>query len=552
ARVLVDERLDLAEDIAEGLGVAQGDPPDVAFIEIGMADGAGLALVHHVKALVPNVTVFAIVAANAIEHGAHAMALGAAGTLLLPLGGDEILSAVSTVKVRLAEKAASVELERAALVYSRAAGWMARVAELSDAPNRAAAAERLIEVVLEATHARGVAVYLSAAEKSSELVRAAATPSVEGAPMYGLEADVFAFAQKQRMLAVPLALRKLKVGQLLLGQSEDGPRSGRAGASLDARSAGARIDGLVKLLATQATSAFALLGDRERAHGAALKDPTSSAYSFAYYVDVAGREIDRARRSGRRFAVATIVQEVDDEGAPPLGPAEMADLLLKAVRDTDVVARVDENEFHLLLPETDGIGAHACRRRVLAKLLGDRGGAAVPAGVLVGVATFPHDGPDLAQLLRVARRRADAMKGSIVHKLPNDLGSLSDVLEIVGWEVDAAAAPTDERDGEGARASASSEVFTPCGVELPTSEIVALTSTVIADALRGGATIVVAANPRGSSLAAAARAAVTDGRDNVTLVVIDPKPGPDEAMEAIAILAEHGAYALVARSEGGV
>ncbi len=38
----------------------------------------------------------------------------------------------------------------------------------------------------------------------------------------------------------------------------------------------------------------------------------------------------------------------------------------------------------------------------------------------------------------------------------------------------------------------------------------------------------------------------------MTLVVIDPKPGPDEAMEALAILAEHGAYALVARSEGGV
>ncbi len=367
SRVLVDERLDLAEDIAEGLGVAQGDPPDVAFIEIGMSDGAGLALVHHVKALVPNVTVYALAAAGAIEQGAHAMALGAAGTLLMPLGGDEVLSALATVKVRLGEKEATEELERATQIYARAAGWMGRVAELADAATRTAASERLVEIVLEATHARGVAVYLSAAEKSSELVRAAATPSIEGAPMYGLEADVFAFAQKQRMLAVPLALRKLKVGQLLLGQSEDGPRSGRAGASLDARSAAARIDGLVKLLATQATSAFALLGERERAHGAALKDPTSSAYSFAYYVDVAGREIDRARRSGRRFAVATIVQEVDDEGVARFGPAEMADLLLKAVRDTDVLARVDEHEFHMLLPDTDGLGAHACRRRVLGR-----------------------------------------------------------------------------------------------------------------------------------------------------------------------------------------
>ena len=35
-------------------------PPDVAFVEIGMGDGAGLALVHHLKAVVPAVTVYAL------------------------------------------------------------------------------------------------------------------------------------------------------------------------------------------------------------------------------------------------------------------------------------------------------------------------------------------------------------------------------------------------------------------------------------------------------------------------------------------------------------
>jgi DNA-binding NarL/FixJ family response regulator len=133
ANVLVDERLTLAGDLAEGLAVAEGDPPDVAFIEIGLGDGAGLALVHHLKAIVPAVTVFALATADAVEQGAHAMALGATGTLLLPLGGDEILSALATVKVRLGEKEATAELERAAQIYARAAGWMGRVAELADA-----------------------------------------------------------------------------------------------------------------------------------------------------------------------------------------------------------------------------------------------------------------------------------------------------------------------------------------------------------------------------------------------------------------------------------
>ena len=106
--------------------------------------------------------------------------------------------------------------------------------------------------------------------------------------------------------------------------------------------------GLVKLLAQQAGAALALLGEHERQGGAAIKDPASSAYSFAYYVDVAGREIARAQRYTRRFAIATVAFEVGpDAQKPPMSHAEMADQLLKAARDTDMLAQVDEHEFHL-------------------------------------------------------------------------------------------------------------------------------------------------------------------------------------------------------------
>src|SRR6185312_14322399 len=177
--------------------------------------------------------------------------------------------------------------------------------------------------------------------------------------------------------------------------------------------------------------------------GATIKDPGSSAYSFAYYVDVAGREIDKARRYGRRFAVATVAFEPQPDGRPPLlRHAEMADQLLKAARDIDVLARVDEHEFHLLMPETDGLGAHACRRRVLARMaerMADKVGQTIPRGLLVGVATFPHDGRDLSQLLRIARRRAEATKASIVHRLGADLNGLFDLPGTLGWDESAPA-----------------------------------------------------------------------------------------------------------------
>src|SRR5262249_19551669 len=155
---------------------------------------------------------------------------------------------------------------------------------------------------------------------------------------------------------------------------------------------------------------------------------------------------------------------------------------LKATRDTDVLARIDEHEFHMLLPETDGLGAHACRRRILARL-GAEGGA-IPRGALVGVATFPHDGQDLSQLLRVARHRAEATKGSIVHRLAHAHGTIGELLEALQWAL----------GGDG-----STFVTAPRLIELPTSETVALATTVVADALRGGATFLAVAHHRNLS-----------------------------------------------------
>jgi hypothetical protein len=217
--------------------------------------------------------------------------------------------------------------------------------------------------------------------------------------------------------------------------------------------------------------------------------------------------------------------------------AEMADQLLKAARDTDVLGCVDELEFHLLMPETDGIGAHAARRRVLARLV-ERGGKVLPPGLLVGVATFPHDGPDLSQLLRVARRRAEATRHSLVRRLGPDQTGLHDVLDALGWELEV---PPPEA------------VSAARTLELPLSEAAALAGAVVGDALRGGATMLVVAHHEGLRLGAAVRHALGMPRDNVTLHAIDVRGSPPgDNVEALAVLAEHGAYALIGRSEAGM
>jgi hypothetical protein len=530
-RVVVADHLFLTTDLSEALALAQANPPDAAFVEIG--SGAGLAMVHHLKAVTPSVTIFALASRSGLDAAANAVALGGAGLLMMPIGGDEILSSIESVKMRLAERAVRVELEQGARLAARAAGWMGRVAELADSAGRTSAAEQLGAVLCEATGASSAAVYLASDGRPVELTRVAASPDLTSTPAFGLEAEVLDHARRERLLVVPLATRTLKVGHALIAAPSAPPSSLGDGSPRAARAA----DGLVKLLATQGAAALAFLGERERGAGAPVKDPGSSAYSFAYYVDVAGREIDKARRYGRRFAIVTVAFDpTDDVTGAVMRPPEIADQILLCARDIDVLARVDEHELHLLMPESDGLTAHACRRRILARFA-EKGPRALPRGLLVGAATFPHDGRDLSQLLRVARRRAEATRSSIVHRLGEGSVKIADLLETLEWE-----AGTPPLEDLGA----------PRPIALPVADVAALAAAVTADAVRGGAVLVTVAHHAGLSLGAAVRAALTPLRDNVTLHTLDVRASGGDEIEALSIIAEHGCYALIGRSQGGL
>lgn len=519
AKVVRADRLIITGDVAEGVSVCEENQPDIAFVEIGMHDGAGLALVHHVKAVVPSITVYALSTREALEAASNAVALGGAGIIMLPLAGDDILSAISTVKGKLADLALRTELDRARQRETRTAAWMAAVADLGGL-SRAAAAERFVEVLAQVTGSAS-AVYLAGFERPAELSRAAAGAALEQAPLMGMEPEILDYARREQLAVLPLAAGALLAGQILLAPPQAAPL------------AGPELDALLRLLAAQAAVAFALLAERERTGGAAIKDPASSAYSFAYYVDVAGREIDKARRYGRRFSIATVAYDGDAETAPLLSHAEMADQLLKAARDIDILAQVDEHEFHLLMPESDGLTAHAARRRVLSRL-SDRG--VLPRGLQVGVSTFPHDGQNLSQLLRVARRRAEATRWSLVRRLTPDQTSLVDLLDALSFELET---------------PPPSAVSAARPLELPLTDVAALAAVVAADALRGGSTVIVVAHHERLRLGAAVRAALGAPREGVTVHAVDVRnAAPGETLEALAVIAEHGSYALLGRTEG--
>jgi hypothetical protein len=210
------------------------------------------------------------------------------------------------------------------------------------------------------------------------------------------------------------------------------------------------------------------------------------------------------------------------------------------VRDTDVLARVDDGEFYLLLPETGGAGAHICRRRLLREFTNTPDNPESATGdalVTVGVATFPHDGLDLSQLLRIARHRADASCRSPVRRLGLNRFSLPEILDSLLWRLDEAS------DGLASEA--------PRLIELPMMDAIPLVTSVIKEACRGGETRIIASQHTGMSLGGAVRGYLDPDRDVLQVETVDLSGHANcRDLEVLVVFAEHGVYSLFGRSSG--
>jgi len=296
---------------------------------------------------------------------------------------------------------------------------------------------------------------------------------------------------------------------------------------------------------------------QERAERSPMQDPSTSAYSFAYFVDLAGREIDLARRHARRFALATVdVRSPEGEGA--LDPQSAVELVLSAVRDTDVVARADERELLLLLPETGAKGARTLRRRIIERMQ-QQGRGLTELPMRVGTASFPFDGEDLSRLLRIARRRAERWA-------PLDPAANLTTLfaQTLDWL---------SRAKPGANLAAPSN---PClvPIDVPLRDAWTLLDVIVRESTRAGdATIGLHAPHDGSEnalgLAQGIRASTLDAigpvsggpssrkhddRDMLSMLtgVSRLTEGvPFAGLEVVGILAEHACYGLVGRVEDG-
>jgi diguanylate cyclase (GGDEF)-like protein len=199
----------------------------------------------------------------------------------------------------------------------------------------------------------------------------------------------------------------------------------------------------------------------------AVTDPLTGLYNRRLFSEGFEKELNRARRYGLPLGLVMLdlhrFKEVNDKHGHPAGDEVLraaAATLKKALRTSDSAFRIGGDEFAVLLPQTDAEQALALSRRietVFAETL-----QSLPLSVNVsmdhGVATFPQDGEQADQLIRVADERLYRLKHANHRKLGNGgtkpvaaaspaLGPAATTAPAAPPEPVAAPAPPTERNG---------------------------------------------------------------------------------------------------------
>ena len=498
--------------IDEAVVSATAHPVDVAFVELACDGGAALALCHHLPTLCPNVAVHAIVSTRDLDRGGEALSLGAKGIIVSPPTGDALARALADVKAE-AIRGTQVNLlelkltrERKKLeTYDRLVRF-ARGAAQSDA------VRAIVDGVSQISGARGVALYASFGDADAERVRLAAVGTALDLPAATMPADLSHLVQARHARAVPLVAGSGELGILVL---EHMPPENEAE------------------IASVADLAAAMLSLVDR-HDQV--DESVRVFPPRHFRTVADRMLTLASRHDRRASVLAITLPGPDRpNRREEATLEIADI----VRNTDALCGTEDGDLLVFLPETAGIGAHSCRRRILARLSGDR--RARPkttssrsqeprskgAPVSVGVATFPHDGATLKRLIKTARARAYDDSRSPVHTLALEAMTLDEVVDALI-----------------ARPMLDAGPRSPYPLDVAGSALFALVSRACREALRGGETTVTTTLQPGLGVAAAARQLAVPR-------VLDVRTAPGCAnVEAVIIEAEHGAWVCCGRVIG--
>lgn len=167
------------------------------------------------------------------------------------------------------------------------------------------------------------------------------------------------------------------------------------------------------LLAASLGSSLETLRLSSGAEKLTLTDDLTEVYNARFLKTALRREVRRAGRFGQELAIVMVEPDRFEEWCAQQGELrgsvvlkELAALLAQQVRSFDLMARIGENRFMVVLPQTARGGAIEVAERMRAAVAEHTFSAAAPGAITVslGVSAFPQEGSEVAALTATAER----------------------------------------------------------------------------------------------------------------------------------------------------
>jgi len=453
-------RVATARNGRQAMTMLQQEKYDILITDLLMDDIDGLALSEWVRGHLPWMDVIVVTQRDDVRLAVRSMRMGVFEYLVKPIDRDELLLTMDRLLERRRLLDQQNKLLDESMEYLQAQTVYRRCLEILSTLDFDNLCQMILRHLTHATGAQGGILWLTAPEASPEsgqeklnlagyrgLVSLQDYPSVlvfgheagpvlealrRGTPFLEQPAQLLGPGgerPEREALFVPLRVDELTVGLLMLMDKlkEDFTDRDRNIAATMAQFAAIAIKN------SRRFQALERLG---------LRDHESTAYNLTYFIDYAGKEIYKARRYGRAFSLVVVSLDRFDFLREHFRPEvhrqlsrKLAESLGRVVRDSDILARVSDSEFYVLLPETDALGAMTFARRGRESFLTDsfvhRLSHDVPVRVSMGLASFPGDGKDFDQLLTTCRERIEQARHSLYRRLGLEQRGLWQMVEIL-------------------------------------------------------------------------------------------------------------------------
>jgi diguanylate cyclase (GGDEF)-like protein len=418
----------------EALHVLEREAFDVVVTDLVMPGVDGTELVGRIKERLPDQEIVMVTGVVDVKTAVEAMKQGATDYILKPFDRNTLASSLEKILQRRRlrdehERLMTENLEYMGVLslYERATGLFSTLAVEP-------LAERLIEGLCLESRAQGGVLWIAEELDSNRLVLEGVRGIIRveeereelhaddlGEPLSALLAPGHAIALPRPNQAGSALFVPLYSGADLIGLA-------RLSDPLDEIEFGApelaAAEKFGRYGATAVVNALRFRALERRS----FREPTTRAYTQAFFQDAVRNEIQKAARFGRSFSMIRVdvgplgnLVRRSSDGEISRIVADLVEHLAAALRSTDLLASRDACHYSVLLPETDAVGAAVLKQRIRELVEQSEVLTAVPSDanpvLSLAAVTYPSDGTQLEALERVIDERLEQDRTGLLRSL---------------------------------------------------------------------------------------------------------------------------------------